>query len=128
VAEKLFSITAADFDWAYTRGTGKGGQKRNKTSSAVHCSHRPSGAHGYAEDSRSQHDNRQLAFERCTSSTVFKTWLHLETLRRAGTMAQIDATVEQELRRVKVEIKRDGRWVEVGRDAVLQGDTDNGKD
>jgi len=51
----LFSLTSSDFEWSYTKGTGPGGQKKNKTSSAVHCIHRPSGARGYAEDSRSQH-------------------------------------------------------------------------
>lgn len=55
----LFSLTSSDFEWSYTKGTGSGGQKKNKTSSAVHCIHRPSGAHGYAEDSRSQHENKR---------------------------------------------------------------------
>lgn len=45
----LFSVTAKDCEWSYTRGTGAGGQKKNKTSSAVHCSHKQSKAHGYAD-------------------------------------------------------------------------------
>ena len=45
----LFSVTANDCDWSYTRGTGNGGQKKNKTNSAVHCKHRASGAHWDAE-------------------------------------------------------------------------------
>ena len=61
--DPLFSVTAQDCEWSYTRGTGAGGQKRNKTSSAVHCTHRASGAHGYSESSRSQLDNRRDAFE-----------------------------------------------------------------
>ena len=28
--ELLFSVTAADCDWSYTKGTGAGGQKKTK--------------------------------------------------------------------------------------------------
>ena len=38
--ELLFSVTAADCDWQYIRGTGPGGQKRNKTETKVRCVHR----------------------------------------------------------------------------------------
>lgn len=115
----LFSVTAADCDWSYTKGSGAGGQKRNKTSSAVHCSHRPSGAHGYAEDSRKQLDNKRLAFERMYNTKLFQDWLRLETARRTGEMARIDEEVKQQLRKVKVEVRNDGKWVEVPRDAQL---------
>jgi len=111
--EILFRLTAADFDWSYTKGTGAGGQKRNKTSSAVHCMHRASGAHGYSEASRSQHDNKAEAFKRCTETEKFKTWLRLETMKRNGQQAQIDAQIEKELTRTKIEIKIDGKWTPV---------------
>jgi protein subunit release factor A len=111
--EVLFSVTADDCEWAYTRGTGAGGQKKNKTSSAVHCTHRPSGAHGYSEETRSQAKNRELAFKKMAESKEFKAWHGTEVLRRNGTMAIIDANVEREMRRVKVEKKNhDGRWEE----------------
>ena len=51
----LFSVTAADCRFDYYRGSGKGGQKRNKTSSAVRCTHIASGAVGASDDTRSQH-------------------------------------------------------------------------
>jgi protein subunit release factor B len=118
--EILFSVTASDCEWSYTKGTGAGGQKRNKTSSAVHCKHRPSGAAGYSEASRSQLDNKQDAFVKMANTKEFKTWHHMETLRRNGKMRQIDDHVARELRKVKVEIKSDeGKWVEVDKDALL---------
>ena len=109
----LFSVTAADCDWSYTRGTGAGGQKKNKTSSAVHCTHRASGAHGYAEETRSQLQNRQSAFRKMAETDKFKDWHRTECLRRNGQMAVIDANVAREMRRVMVERKNDaGRWEE----------------
>lgn len=46
------------------RASGPGGQKRNKTSSAVRIRHLPSGLLVIAEESRSQHENRARALSR----------------------------------------------------------------
>jgi RF-1 domain len=46
------------------RASGPGGQKRNKTSSAVRLRHGPSGLVVIAEESRSQHENRAKALRR----------------------------------------------------------------
>jgi RF-1 domain len=46
------------------RASGPGGQKRNKTESAVRLRHRPSGLSVIAEESRSQHENRDHALRR----------------------------------------------------------------
>jgi hypothetical protein len=46
------------------RASGPGGQKRNKTSSAVRLRHLPSGLSVIAEESRSQHENRERALRR----------------------------------------------------------------
>src|SRR6516164_4768895 len=46
------------------RASGPGGQKRNKTSSAVRLRHPPSGLIVIAEESRSQHENRTRALRR----------------------------------------------------------------
>jgi RF-1 domain len=46
------------------RASGPGGQKRNKTSSAVRIRHLPSGLRVIAEESRSQHENRAKALRR----------------------------------------------------------------
>ena len=110
----LFSVTSKDCEWAFSRGTGAGGQKRNKTSSACHCTHKLSGAQGYADDTRSQGQNRQLAFERMANTDKFKKWHRLECLRRSGEMVEIDLIVEKELKKIKVEGKDlNGRWVEI---------------
>jgi len=120
----LFSITAKDCEWSYTKGTGAGGQKRNKTSSAVHCTHKASGAHGYSESSRSQLDNRRDAFVKMTETDKFKQWVRLEYMRRTGELMEIERRVEQELTKVKTEIKIDGKWTEVNPQQLVD-DPDN---
>lgn len=118
--ELVFSVTAADCDWSYTRGTGNGGQKKNKTNSAVHCTHRASKAHGYAEDSRSQHENRRSAFVRMCKTKEFEQWRKLEFMRKTGQMAVIEDKVDREIKKVRVEIKNEeGRWQEVDKNAIL---------
>ena len=46
------------------RASGPGGQKRNKTDSAVRLRHRPTGVESLAVESRSQHENRARALRR----------------------------------------------------------------
>ncbi len=46
------------------RASGPGGQKRNKTSSAVRLRHLPTGLAAQATESRSQHENRARAIRR----------------------------------------------------------------
>lgn len=92
--ELLFSVTAKDCRWDTFRGTGKGGQKRNKTESAVRCTHIASGAVGQSDDSRSQHDNRRTAFKRMAETDVFKAWHKLEVARRLGDEVKIREAVE----------------------------------
>lgn len=54
------------------RASGPGGQKRNKTSSAVRIRHLPSELIVIAEESRSQHDNRAKAFKRLKQAFFLK--------------------------------------------------------
>jgi len=54
------------------RASGPGGQKRNKTSSAVRIRHPPSGLIVIAEESRSQHENRARALKRLRHALYLK--------------------------------------------------------
>ena len=53
------------------RASGPGGQKRNKTSSAVRLRHGPSGLMVIAEESRSQHENKARAIRRMRSMIAY---------------------------------------------------------
>jgi len=61
----------------YYRGSGAGGQKRNKTSSACRITHLPTGHVGSCENHRSQSKNRTEAFRRLVDK-------HLKTLMLAA--------------------------------------------
>src|SRR5688572_12235046 len=54
------------------RASGPGGQKRNKTSSAVRLRHPPSGLLVIAEESRSQHENKARALRRLRRALYLK--------------------------------------------------------
>lgn len=111
--ELLFSITAKDCEWQYVRGTGKGGQKRNKTSSKVRCFHKESGAIGVDDSTRSQHKNKSKAFLKMVETKKFKAWHKMEVARKTGMLQQVEETVDKGMspNNIKVELKENGKWV-----------------
>lgn len=74
------------------RASGPGGQKRNKTSSAVRLRHLPSGLIVIAEESRSQHENRARALRRLRQALYLKIRdeLPADVLTPEGLAAQPD--------------------------------------
>lgn len=77
--EIILSVTAKDCKFTYSRGSGKGGQKRNKTSSACRCLHKLSNAVGFSDDTRSAHKNKSIAFSRMIKTQEFNEW-HIKKL------------------------------------------------
>lgn len=79
------------------RASGPGGQKRNKTSSAVRIRHLPSSLIVIAEESRSQHENRARAFRRLRAAFYLKVRepiaaeeLNRETLSKRSGFPQVE--------------------------------------
>lgn len=54
-------LNDSDFSWTAIRGSGAGGQARNKTSNCIMLTHKPSGITVRVENGRSQHQNLQTA-------------------------------------------------------------------
>lgn len=59
--EAQVKIATNDLEWSTCRGSGAGGQHRNKTESAVKVLHKPTGLVVRCETQRSQHQNRATA-------------------------------------------------------------------
>lgn len=109
----LFSVTLKDCEVQEFRAGGPGGQKQNKTSSAVRIIHHPSGARGESREQRSQLQNKKTAFTRMTETAAFKVWLNREIMVRDG-LPTPEERVEQDMQpeNLRVETKLDGKWVE----------------
>lgn len=97
----LFSLTKKDFRIDYLRGSGNGGQKKQKTSSACRITHIESGATGKAQDSRHQHENRELAFLRMSKDPRFKAYILVraskEETSASARRQELEATVNAQM-------------------------------
>jgi protein subunit release factor A len=64
------TVRKEDLRIDYYRGSGKGGQKRNKTSNACRITHKITGLSAQCEDGRSQTKNKETAFLRLADRLV----------------------------------------------------------
>ena len=115
--ELLFSLSKdkGDFVVQPFKGSGKGGQKRNKTMSACRIIHPESGAVSECQEERSFEQNKKKAFERLIEKDKFQQWYKLECLRQRGILAQIEDEVEQDIQpeNIRVEVQENGKWTEI---------------
>ena len=58
----LFQLNLEEFEESAYKGSGKGGQKRNKKMSAVRLVHKPTGISVCVESGRNYHQNRETAW------------------------------------------------------------------
>lgn len=105
VKEKLFSLTRDDFKWDYFRGSGPGGQKKQKTSSACRCTHVESGAVGVSQEERFQHLNRRIAFKKCTEDPKFKNWIRLTAAAMSRGYISLEQRVHEMMRPENIKIE-----------------------
>ena len=113
--ELLFRVTKADFEETHIRGSGPGGQHRNKTSTGVRLRHKASGAVGEATDSKSQDQNRRAAFNRLRETPEWRRWFNemvTVTFGRKSVGQRVDEAMAVEYIQTQVKDER-GRWVDV---------------
>jgi hypothetical protein len=112
VSELLFSVTIADCVVETKRGSGKGGQNRNKRDTAVRIVHPPSGAVGESQEERSQLQNKRTAFARLARHPKMRVWIAREAWLRSG-LPSPEQEVERAMRpgNLRIEVKDErGRW------------------
>lgn len=106
--EKILTVTIKDCRVDTMRGSGNGGQNRNKRDTAVRVTHEPSGAVGYSEEHKTQLPNKKTAFRRMAESDKFKLWIKLE----AGMRVKVEEEVEKAMSpsNLRTEIRENNRW------------------
>lgn len=77
------NLDPRDLSIGFCRGSGAGGQKRNKTETAVQVTHLPTGLQVRCETERSQHQNRATAL-----SLLRARLFEIESSRREGALAR----------------------------------------
>lgn len=82
-------IREADIEWQATRGSGPGGQHRNKTDSAVQMRHKPTGIVVRCEGERSQHQNRAMALAALSARLAEREREAADRVRNGSRKAQI---------------------------------------
>jgi protein subunit release factor B len=119
----LFSVTEKDCIFTTTRGSGPGGQHRNKTETAVYCKHKESGAVGYACDGKSQRQNKEAAFKRMAESKEFKIWHKVKVSELTGETIKIEEKVNRLMNEsyIRTEVKNDkGLWEQIDPNTIKE--------
>ncbi len=118
--ELLFRVTLADFDESHIRGSGNGGQNRNKNSTGVRLKHRASGAVGEATDNKSQIINKREAFKRCIATPEFQAWLKKRSAEAMG-LPSVEARVAEAMQEKNITtqvLDENDRWVTVPKEVL----------
>ena len=84
------AINPADVDISFARSSGAGGQHVNRTESAVRLVHKPSGIIIFAQEQRSQHQNREIAFNRLKAKLYERELKEREAKASADQAAKTD--------------------------------------
>lgn len=101
-ARRLAAVGAslAEVEERFIRGSGKGGQKINKTSSTVWLRHRPTGIEVRCQQERSQAANRETAWRELCARLEARQ--QVEQARRTGEREQTRRRNRQKTRGQKV--------------------------
>ena len=94
-----FVLNPADLEWKTTRGSGPGGQNRNKVESAVVLTHLPTGVTVRCESERSQHQNRERALGVLRARLVEQRASALSSATNAARRAQLGSGMRGDKRR-----------------------------
>lgn len=103
--EVLFSVTADDCEWSFFKGSGNGGQNKHKNSTGAQCIHHPSKAIGRASDTRSQLQNKRLAFKRMAESHQFELWVKKMVGEHIPSREEMESWLDEQLKEENLKIE-----------------------
>jgi peptide chain release factor 1 len=83
------SLNHQDVDITTTRGSGPGGQHRNKVESCIVATHRPTGLQVRIDNERSQHQNRAMAYRVLAARLYQAERERLDTTKNADRRQQV---------------------------------------
>lgn len=99
ITEQQLVIKENDLDYKFIRGSGSGGQARNKLSNCVQLTHIPSGLMVRCESGRSQWQNKQSALETLRNKLWEEQNKKLTDRRSTDRMNQVGSGERNEKRR-----------------------------
>lgn len=106
----VLSLSKKDFRVDTFRvSTGAGGQKKDKTSSGVRITHIESGIFHSCTETRSQHENKEIAFRKLCKDPAFKHWLKKKALGLLDIEEEVDSAMKED--NLKVEVRLNGKWI-----------------
>lgn len=108
----LVSVRKKDLRIDYYKGTGCGGQKKNKTSNCCRITHIESGAVGKSEAGRSQSHNRTIAFVKMSETSVFKIWMNRKAVEAMNKEDNLSDVVEDSMKEanLRIELRENRVW------------------
>lgn len=111
--ERIYCLTKEDFILQTYKGSGAGGQHRNKRETGVRIIHPDSGARAQCCDHKSQMQNRKEAFRKLIKTPKFRMWHNIKVMEYdQGRDLQRELDEMMESKYLKIEVKDEfGRWV-----------------
>ncbi len=115
--EILFSLTKKDFIVQPFKGSGPGGQNKNKNSTAIRIIHPESGAKAEAQEHKSQLQNKKAAFTRLVETDEFKKWHRIKVSEKIYGKQEIDKKLDEWMREDNIKTEtidpETGKWTEI---------------
>lgn len=107
--ELLFRLTRKDFEVTWFRGSGGGGQHRNKHANCCHIRHPASGAVSTGQSSRSRVSNQKEAFRGLLKKPDFMRWYR----RRIAEITEKKTLEQMSTENLLIEVRTEHGWIEI---------------